>query len=255
MARPVRSGWPDVCWRRSSSTRSTKSWPATSRSISNTSASSASIFTSPSIEPSSGIPWQRPSPHGTDRSEMHYLIRHVTRFRYSDPVRESVMEVRMQPRTEGTQRCLRFELRTNPKATIAAFQDDLRNHVHHFDIPDRHTHLTITAEALVETGPTPSLPEALGTDAWSALDAMTADDEYWDLLAPSQLHRADRPATNPGARGASGPDHRSLHRCAGVDHRGPRRLRVRYHRRPRWTRRSTKRWRPVTASVRTSATS
>ncbi len=116
---------------------------------------------------------------------MHYLIRHVTRFRYSDPVRESVMEVRMQPRTEGTQRCLRFELRTNPKATIAAFQDHLRNHVHCFDIPDRHTHLTITAEALVETGPAPPLPHALGEDAWSALDAMTATDEYWDLLAPS----------------------------------------------------------------------
>lgn len=116
---------------------------------------------------------------------MHFLIRHVTRFRYSDPVTESVMEVRMQPRTEGTQRCLRFELRTNPRSTVRAFQDDLWNHVHYFDIPDRHTHLTIRAEALVETAPLPELPAALDHDAWDALDAMTAADEYWDLLAPS----------------------------------------------------------------------
>jgi transglutaminase-like putative cysteine protease len=116
---------------------------------------------------------------------MHYLIRHVTKFRYSDPVTESVMEARMQPRTEGTQRCLRFELRTNPKASVATFMDDLRNHVHSFDIPDRHTHLTIRAEALVETAPVPGLPDALGEDAWSQLDAMTATDEYWDLLEPS----------------------------------------------------------------------
>lgn len=116
---------------------------------------------------------------------MHYLIRHVTKFRYSDPVTESVMEVRMQPRTEGTQRCLRFELRTNPKSLVAAFKDDLQNHVHSFDIPDRHTQLTIRAEALVETAPAPVLPEALDQDAWAKLDAMTATDQYWDLIEPS----------------------------------------------------------------------
>lgn len=116
---------------------------------------------------------------------MHYLIRHVTRFRYSDPVTESVMEVRMQPRTEGRQRCLRFGLRTNPRSTVAAFKDDLRNHVHCFDIPDRHTHLTIRAEAVVEVTAAPPLPETLGVDGWAAVDGKTAGDEYWDLLAPS----------------------------------------------------------------------
>ena len=30
---------------------------------------------------------------------MFYSVRHVTRFRYSEPVRESVMELRMQPRS------------------------------------------------------------------------------------------------------------------------------------------------------------
>jgi hypothetical protein len=38
---------------------------------------------------------------------MFYSIRHVTRFRYFAPVRESVMELRMQPRSEGRRR-LRF---------------------------------------------------------------------------------------------------------------------------------------------------
>jgi len=32
---------------------------------------------------------------------MHYSIRHLTKFRYSAAISESVMEVRMQPRTEG----------------------------------------------------------------------------------------------------------------------------------------------------------
>ena len=32
---------------------------------------------------------------------MHYTIRHVTRFTYDTPITESVMEARMQPRSEG----------------------------------------------------------------------------------------------------------------------------------------------------------
>ncbi len=116
---------------------------------------------------------------------MHYSIRHVTKFRYSDPVSESVMEVRMQPRTEGTQRCMSFDLRTNPRAAVSAFTDELQNRVHYFDIPDRHSHLTIRAEALVAVDPPPSLPSALDGDAWTALDAMTGGDEYWDTLSPS----------------------------------------------------------------------
>jgi transglutaminase-like putative cysteine protease len=120
---------------------------------------------------------------------MYYSIRHVTKFRYSDPVTESVMEVRMQPRSEDGQRCLSFDLRTNPKSAVTPYIDDLGNHVHHFDVPDQHTHLTIRAEAMVEITPHPALPEALPEDAWAALDAMTASDEYWDLLMPSHYAR------------------------------------------------------------------
>ena len=32
---------------------------------------------------------------------MHYTIRHVTRFTYDAPITESVMEARMQPRSDG----------------------------------------------------------------------------------------------------------------------------------------------------------
>ena len=41
---------------------------------------------------------------------MFYSIRHLTRFRYSAPVSESIMELRMQPRSEGLQRCLSFQV-------------------------------------------------------------------------------------------------------------------------------------------------
>jgi transglutaminase-like putative cysteine protease len=61
--------------------------------------------------------------------------------------------------------------------------------VHHFDVPNIHNHLTITAEAIVEVFPPASIPEALAPSAWDELDAMTADDEYWDMLEPSRFAR------------------------------------------------------------------
>ena len=41
---------------------------------------------------------------------MFYAIRHFTRFRYSRPVWQSVMELRMQPRSEHTQRCFTLSI-------------------------------------------------------------------------------------------------------------------------------------------------
>ena len=36
----------------------------------------------------------------------YYSIRHLTRFRYSSPISESIMEARMNPRSDTHQHCL-----------------------------------------------------------------------------------------------------------------------------------------------------
>jgi transglutaminase-like putative cysteine protease len=118
---------------------------------------------------------------------VNYTIRHVTKFSYETPVRESVMEVRMQPRTEGAQRCVRFGLSTTPASRVKMYDDRDGNRVHHFNIPGRHARLIVTAEALIEMGATPPLPGALGPGAWDRLDALTANGEFWDLLNPSHF--------------------------------------------------------------------
>jgi transglutaminase-like putative cysteine protease len=120
---------------------------------------------------------------------MYYSLRHVTRFHYSAPISESVMEARMQPRTEGPQRCLNFRLFTRPRAQIMAYRDYLGNTVHHFNVPMHLTHLTLTAEALVEMAPAPPPPETLPPAAWAELDRLTADDAHWDTLQPSHFAR------------------------------------------------------------------
>jgi len=120
---------------------------------------------------------------------MFYAIRHFTRYRYSKPVRQSLMEVRMHPRSESAQRCFTFQLSVSPRARIFAFTDHLGNLVHHFDVPAQHDQLTIIADSLVDVDPPMELPPSLGSEAWKELDGMILRDDYWDMLMPSHFAR------------------------------------------------------------------
>jgi transglutaminase-like putative cysteine protease len=117
---------------------------------------------------------------------MPYLVRHLTRFTYTSPVSESVMELRMQPLSDGRQRLLRFDVTTTPRTRVFAYRDFLGNAVHYFDIPGRHTRLDISAEAAVEVMPA-DVPDALDASAWQAIDQLVATGAYGDWLAPSRF--------------------------------------------------------------------
>ena len=122
---------------------------------------------------------------------MHYAIRHITRFTYDAPIRESVMEIRMQPRTELAQRCLRFELATQPRAHVSSYVDLMGNTVHHFDIPSEHTELVITAQAIVEFVGDNDLttPATTTMEAWKEIDEATQGADAWEMIRPSTFVR------------------------------------------------------------------
>lgn len=116
-----------------------------------------------------------------------YSIRHLTKFRYEGPVSESMMEVRMQPRSDTEQRCLAFSLSVSPRCRVFPYRDYLGNHVHHFDIPGNHSQLVIIAESLVERQSGVTVPAFLSPDAWGELDATVAAGDFWEMLMPSDF--------------------------------------------------------------------
>ena len=118
---------------------------------------------------------------------MNYSIRHLTKFRYSNQVSESMMETRMHPRSDQNQRCLTFHLSVSPRCRVFSYRDHLSNHVHHFDIPGMHGQLVIVAESLVEVQPAPQVPAFLAPGAWADLDAMVERGDYWEMLLPSEF--------------------------------------------------------------------
>ncbi|MGA7930793.1 MAG: transglutaminase family protein [Candidatus Sulfotelmatobacter sp.] len=141
---------------------------------------------------------------------MFYAVRHFTRYRYSQFVWQSMMEVRMHPRSEGNQRCFVFQLSVNPRARIFGYTDSYGNLVHHFDLPSRHGQLTIITDALVNIEDLPAVPEVMGYDGWGDLEQLVEENDYWDMLMPSHFARSS-PALEDLAReiGATARDGRS----------------------------------------------
>lgn len=122
-----------------------------------------------------------------------YSIRHLTRFRYSRPISESIMETRMHPRSDSNQHCLTFTLSVSPRCRVFSYRDHQGNNVQHFNIPGEHNQLVVIAESVVEQQPLPDVPGFLAPDAWNALDELIDTGDYWEMLLPSPF-ALDTPA-------------------------------------------------------------
>lgn len=130
------------------------------------------------------------------------------------------MEVRMQPRTDGTQRCLEFDLSLQPEARWQKYVDFLGNTVHHFDIPSVHQELTVVMDSLVDVQADKELPSNVSEKAWDALDELRQEPEYWDWLHPSHYaHPSERLAVfaeNLKVRRESDPLNMMHRLCDGI---------------------------------------
>ena len=118
---------------------------------------------------------------------MQYVIRHLTRFVYTAPVSESVMELRMQPLDRDRQRCLRFDITTSQRAKIFAYRDHYGNAVHYFDVPGHHGKLDVAIESVVDLAAPPDLPKRLPLETWADLDELTESGTFLDWLMPSEF--------------------------------------------------------------------
>ena len=141
---------------------------------------------------------------------MHYSIRHITRFRYSAPVRESVMELRMQPRSEGIQALRSFQIVSNPRAQLYAYTDYLGNAVYHFNVLREHSELRIETQSLIEMtnwarplAPpvewTQYNPENLSAEQFDLLDDSKFAKMTPSLLGFMKVRNLDKPVGDPAA--------------------------------------------------------
>ncbi|MBV9409139.1 MAG: transglutaminase family protein [Candidatus Eremiobacteraeota bacterium] len=118
---------------------------------------------------------------------MRYTIAHRTRYRYPVPVHESHTIAHLQPRSDLSQYCTRFELSVSPRARLYAYADRYGNDVHHFAVLPEHDTLEVVARSQVvvvrgAAAPPAALPREL-------IDDDPALDELWDYVHESRYVR------------------------------------------------------------------
>ena len=78
-------------------------------------------------------------------------IQNTTTFTYDQPVSEAYTEMRLKPLDAGGQRCLFFNLVTEPQDAVLKYTDHFGNDVHHFDVIQSHQKMVVAAISEVLT--------------------------------------------------------------------------------------------------------
>jgi len=119
-----------------------------------------------------------------------YEIEHTTRFDYTAPITETVMELRLRPLDGFGQRCLDFDLVVSPRARIGSFKDGYGNQVHYFNLLRGHQRVRVTSRSLVERQP----PAATEADDDLVLDFLRFRSPVNDIAGVRELARPHAPA-------------------------------------------------------------
>jgi transglutaminase-like putative cysteine protease len=111
---------------------------------------------------------------------MHLVISHSTTYRFDEPVRYGLQELRLRPRDQPGQRVIRWDTEIEGGASEAVFEDQFSNSVELVSIDADVTATTVTASGEVETTDTAGItPRHTG-------------------YAPLWLFRRSTPLTTPG---------------------------------------------------------
>jgi transglutaminase-like putative cysteine protease len=82
-------------------------------------------------------------------------VQHETRFEYSEPVKEALTELRLEPASDADQSCHSFHLALRPGTEVFRYHDGFGNRVHHFSLLAAHEGIHILAASVVQTHPRP----------------------------------------------------------------------------------------------------
>jgi transglutaminase-like putative cysteine protease len=112
-------------------------------------------------------------------------IQHRTELTYGGRVSESVMELRVTPRSDKNQTLRAFNLKVGPEAPVHSHRDWNDNQAHHFTIVPFHERVLIVAGSTVETHPK-VVELAAQTDTLPLSDLGPRFQDFLGFLGPVQ---------------------------------------------------------------------
>src|SRR4051812_44979042 len=111
-------------------------------------------------------------------------INHQTKLTYSEPVAETIFEVRMAPPSDDDQTALGYRLRPTPQAPVTSYRDGFGNRVDLFNIASPYKGRAIEATSYVRP-PRRPCPDRLAGVTWPPPEPVAV--EAIEFLQPSRL--------------------------------------------------------------------
>jgi transglutaminase-like putative cysteine protease len=127
---------------------------------------------------------------------MRFRVTHVTDYRYTAPVAEAHLELRLTPPQRENQRIEFHRIQLQPDAKSSSYKDYFGNQTSVVSVPYRHSRLTVRSEAIVETLPV-ALPEtSLELRVQEARQILTSALPFtYEYLQPTGMVKIGREAT------------------------------------------------------------
>lgn len=121
-----------------------------------------------------------------------YQLKHITRYLYPSPVRESTNQIMLYPIEDSRQDVKRHEIQINHQPAMEIFSDYFGNRVGIFSIPQPLSELQIqsTADVVVHESPLPP-DDQPASRQWSELKAHQSLAAYIDFLWQEKSDRLD----------------------------------------------------------------
>lgn len=116
---------------------------------------------------------------------MKFEIIHRTSYQYASPVRDSFNEARLQPFSNTVQTVESFFLKVLPAARLRHHHDFYSNVVHHFEIPEPHSFLSIESQLRVTTKTPVPLAETATPWPLARLGEILREPRIFDFLQDS----------------------------------------------------------------------
>ena len=118
---------------------------------------------------------------------MKLEILHRTRFNYASPVHDSFNEVRLQPQSSDWQTLDSFLLKVLPAARLRHYADFYHNTIHHFEVVEPHSTLTVDSQCRVTTRSPNFLAGNATPFPLARIDEALRWERSYDFLQPSRF--------------------------------------------------------------------
>jgi len=117
---------------------------------------------------------------------MLFDVVHTTDYRYSVPVSEAYLEVRLTPAHHPGQEVVSHRIAFHPEAGLSNYVDYFGNIATFYSMTLRHERLTVTNRIIVRTRPRPPIGEALGLPVAEARQILASSlTDIFDYLQPT----------------------------------------------------------------------